>query len=76
EEAIAQTADLGAEFLNHYGVKGMRWGQRKTETVSVDGKTKMVTPKKAEKLDKKFEGEATSVNTWIKVHNEAANHFN
>lgn len=24
--ALAQTMDLGADFLEHYGVKGMRWG--------------------------------------------------
>jgi 2'-5' RNA ligase len=30
-DEMAQTADLGAEFLEHYGVKGMRWGHRKTQ---------------------------------------------
>ena len=29
EDAMAQTADLGVEFLEHFGVKGMRWGIRK-----------------------------------------------
>lgn len=28
ETAMAQSADLGAEFLAHYGIKGMHWGQR------------------------------------------------
>jgi 2'-5' RNA ligase len=28
EDEMAQTADLGVEFLAHYGVKGMRWGVR------------------------------------------------
>lgn len=30
-----QTADLGAEFLAHYGVKGMHWGQRKSPPEAV-----------------------------------------
>jgi hypothetical protein len=28
---MAQTAELGVEFLEHYGVKGMRWGHRKAQ---------------------------------------------
>lgn len=33
-KSLEQTIDLGAEFLAHYGVKGMRWGQRKQEFVT------------------------------------------
>lgn len=29
EDSMKQTAELGEEFLAHYGVKGMRWGVRK-----------------------------------------------
>jgi 2'-5' RNA ligase len=29
EESMAQTADIGAEWLAHHGVKGMKWGHRK-----------------------------------------------
>jgi hypothetical protein len=29
EDTLAQTADLGAEFLSHYGKKGMKWGVRR-----------------------------------------------
>jgi hypothetical protein len=29
--SMAQTADLGVEFLEHFGVKGMRWGHRKEQ---------------------------------------------
>lgn len=28
-KSLTQTADFEAEFLSHYGVKGMRWGQRR-----------------------------------------------
>ena len=31
-EDLTQTA-LGAEFLEHFGVKGMRWGVRRSQTV-------------------------------------------
>ena len=30
-ESMTQTADLGSEFLEHFGVKGMRWGVRKED---------------------------------------------
>ena len=31
EDTMAQTADLGVEFLEHVGVKGMKWGVRKEQ---------------------------------------------
>jgi hypothetical protein len=31
---MAQTMDLGEEFLSHFGIKGMRWGVRKAEAVT------------------------------------------
>lgn len=34
EEIKPQTADLGAKFLAHYGIKGMRWGVRSHRDVS------------------------------------------
>lgn len=30
--AMSETADRGVEFLSHYGVKGMRWGVRKSDS--------------------------------------------
>lgn len=35
EDAMAQTADMGSEFLAHYGVKGMHWGVRKEAPTAV-----------------------------------------
>lgn len=32
EVAMSETADQGAEFLSHYGVKGMKWGVRKSDS--------------------------------------------
>ena len=35
EDSVAQAATLGAEFLAHYGVKGMHWGVRKEAPAAV-----------------------------------------
>lgn len=35
DDTMAQTADMGAEFLAHFGVKGMHWGQRKPPPTAV-----------------------------------------
>jgi hypothetical protein len=34
DDTMAQAVDLGAEFLAHYGVKGMHWGVRKEGAVT------------------------------------------
>lgn len=33
---VSMSAERGKEFLSHYGIKGMRWGQRKTRSVSAE----------------------------------------
>lgn len=71
-----ERAAAGRYALEHVGVKGMRWGQRKTESITVDGKSKMVTPKKADKAEQKFTQNLHSVNAWVGVHNASAEHFN
>lgn len=34
DNSLAQTADLGAEFIEHFGIKGMRWGVRSQGAVT------------------------------------------
>lgn len=77
-DTIQKSSDLE---LFHYGVKGMEWGKRRP--VGPDGLAKG-TPsgnstrgekkaaKKIEKADKKFEKSAGSMDTFVKVHNAAA----
>ena len=44
EDSMAQMADLGAEFLEHFGVKGMRWGVRKVPPTPVAPSAMSVVP--------------------------------
>jgi hypothetical protein len=62
--------------LEHFGVKGMRWGVRNDTQVSVNGTTKMVSAKKAEKMDKAWEKRIYSLPGAIDVHNAQASYFN
>lgn len=64
-----------ARSLLHFGLKGMKWGVRKETAVTVGGKTKMVSEKKAAKLDKKFEKQAGGIDAYIKIHNAGGDHF-
>lgn len=65
------------QAIEHFGTKGMRWGQRKTETVTTDsGKKKMVTAKKAEKLDRKWEKNQFTLSKGIERHNAMADYMN
>jgi 2'-5' RNA ligase len=43
EETLTQTAILGEEFLNHAGVKGMRWGVRKQEYITRTHQKRLTT---------------------------------
>jgi hypothetical protein len=56
------------EFLEHHGVKGMKWGVRKDQGHEGErAKTKAI-----EKADRKFEKKANTVSTFIDLHNRAA----
>lgn len=37
EDTMTQTVELGADFVEHYGIRGMHWGQRKHKEVSAKG---------------------------------------
>lgn len=69
---------LGLAAIEHHGVKGMRWGKRsaKDTAVTVNGKAKMVTAKKAAKLDKSWEKNQFTLPKGIERHNAMAEHFN
>lgn len=69
-------SDAQKAALMHFGVKGMQWGKRKTEMVTVGGQTKQVTPKKAAKLDKTWQQRIYSLPGALDVHNGMADHFN
>lgn len=71
-----ERAAAGRYALEHVGVKGMKWGQRKTEAVTVNGKAKMVTPKKSAKLDTKWSKNQFTLSKGIERHNAMADHFN
>lgn len=60
------------DALAHYGVKGMKWGVRRDK----GHEGERAKTKKIEKLDKKFERDAQSLNTMIKIHNSAADRTN
>jgi 2'-5' RNA ligase len=55
--------ELGVDFLEHHGIKGMKWGVRRAE-------------KRIAKGDRSFEKQAASVHTWVRLHNAGAEHFN
>lgn len=42
---MAQTVDLGAEFLEHHGVKGMKWGRRQRNAAIARDVATKVAPK-------------------------------
>lgn len=68
--------DLGAvileDFLEHYGVQGMKWGVRKDK--GHEGES--VRTKKLPKLDKKWEKKALSSSNIIKMQNAVADKLN
>lgn len=64
--------EASEQFLEHVGVKGMKWGVRKDRGHEGErAKTKQIN-----KLDQKFERKTQSMSTWIDLHNSAARRSN
>lgn len=72
QDSVGMSAEKGAEFLSHYGKKGMKWGVRKDR----GHEGERARTKKIAKLDANFERNATNVHTWVRVHNFAADKAN
>ena len=68
---MGEVEDRGAAFLEHFGVKGMKWGVRKSPEAKA-----AKAAKKVAKADAKFEKNAATINTYIAIHNKSADHFN
>lgn len=68
---MGEVEDRGAAFLEHFGVKGMRWGVRKSPE-----KAAAKAEKKVAKADKKWEKKAKTPKTFFALHNAAAEHLN
>ena len=70
-------SDTIDNILAHYGKKGMRWGVRsaKVQRQDLAGAGKTASARKVARLDKKFE-KSVNLNTYIKIHNGAAEKAN
>ena len=70
---VAMSADSSAvdDILAHYGVKGMKWGVRKSPE-----KAAAKAEKKLAKADKKWEKKVKTPKTFFALHNAAAAHLN
>lgn len=82
EDSMEQTAELGAEFLEHFGVKGMRWGVRKPQpTVETLGRgpfTRISTqPRTGSNItvikgdDKRFVKKSKTADIFLTLHDRA-----
>ena len=67
-----QGQSFATKTLEHFGVKGMKWGVRKDR----GHEGERVKTKKLKKLDKKYEREHSGVKGFIKVNNTFADKVN
>lgn len=65
-------AEIAANFLEHYGVRGMKWGVRNDK----GHEGERAKTKKIAKLDEKFARDRSTPGTWVKLHNAAADRMN
>ena len=70
EATVAQ----GEAFLEHFGVKGMKWGQRKERLKA--GLKNWAHETKIAFQDAGWENHVSSVHGYVEAHNAAADHFN
>jgi 2'-5' RNA ligase len=72
EVAMSSVADAGQEFvLEHFGVKGMKWGVRKVKAGAARVGKAIETH-----ANRQFERNANSVGTFVRVQNRAAEKSN
>lgn len=80
EGGTVDTIDNVDDVLAHFGVKGMRWGHRKTETPRQQSFRAAAKAKKAEKkeakADSKWEKSIYTTKGAIAVHNNVADQMN
>ena len=62
------------DHLEHYGVKGMKWGVRKAETTSSRGSSRAA--KKAEKVDNKWSRKYATTKFRVAMYNDIADQIN
>jgi 2'-5' RNA ligase len=55
KDAIVHCTTNRLDVIEHFGIRGMHWGQRKSETITTrDGKTQQGTKRQAAKADKNW----------------------
>lgn len=75
------TAPTFEETLEHYGVKGMKWGVRRSDeelrkAASGSGKKAAKAAKKLEKRDEKWEKDSRSMKKFVEINNKMADRLN
>ena len=72
ESEAVHMSETPVSYLEHYGVKGMKWGVRKDKGHEGERATKRAIAK----ADKKYEKDAKSGTSWVNIHNTFASKMN